>query len=78
MALLTQALNTNFTSTKTSFVVEVRGGDVDLFRRQDASSQWHFVGVITDRQAVIVDNPVVACQYRLVTETGSPTVRVDD
>lgn len=78
MPLLTQSLNTNFTSSKTSFVVEVRGGDVDLFRRQNSSSQWHLVGVITDRQAVVVDNPVITCEYRLAPETGNPVVRVDD
>lgn len=78
MPLLTQALNTNFTSSRTSFVVEVRGGDVDLFRRQNSSSQWHLVGVIADRQAVVVDNPVITCEYRLTPETGNPVVRVDD
>ena len=59
MATLTQALNTNFTSTKTSFVVEVREGVVDLLRRQNSASDWHFAGVIGNRQAVIVDNPVI-------------------
>lgn len=78
MAILTQSLNSNFSTTKTSFVVEVRGGEVDLLRRQNTSGEWHFVGVIGDRQAVIVDNPVVTCEYRLVAETGTPVVRVDD
>lgn len=76
MPVLTSALNTTFTPTKTSFNVSVQGGAVALEARGSATAPWSFAGSIGS--FTVVDNPVLGTQYRLINSSGATAVEVNE
>ena len=78
MTLLANALDTEFTPTKTGFVVQTTGGAVALFRKQDAAAAFVYVGQISNGQGYNVDNPFIGSVYKGVKVDGTPTFRADE
>jgi hypothetical protein len=74
MALLTAALDTNFTPAVGDFLIQVTGGSVQLVRRNSAGAAWALVQSVTN-QALVVSNPVAGADYKF-TATQIPTTAV--
>jgi hypothetical protein len=76
MAVLTTALNTEFTPATGPFNVQVVGGDAYLWRKNSAAAAFTEVLGNPIAGAVIVDNEVAGAIYRLLSD-DSVTVSVD-
>lgn len=76
MAVLTSALDTTFTPTKTSFTVSIQSGAVSLEARGSATAPWGHVGDI--QRFAVVDNPVSGTQYRLINRFGTGAIEVNE
>ena len=77
MATLATAVNTAFTPTATQFSVQVKGGSIELLRKQTSGADLVSVGMISN-QAVIVQNPTSGCVYQMQASFGNPTVQADE
>ena len=79
MATLTTALRTAFTSTAATFCVQVTGnGSVRLERRATSSDPWAFVGNLQPGDARDVKNTVTSQEWRIMPDTGEPTIKAYD
>lgn len=82
MALLTNALDTNFEPLVGEFIVQVTGkAPANLLRKNAAgASTWAVVAVLPPGSAVVVRNPVAGAVYKFTDNGGAdaPAVRADE
>ena len=81
MALLTSALDTNFTPAVGEFIVQVTGkAPANLLRKNASAADWAVLGVLPPGSALVVRNPVAGAIYKFTDNGGadSPTVRADE
>lgn len=72
MAVLTTALNTNFTPAAGDFIVQCTGGYVQLMRSNDGTAAFASCAPIND-EAKTVSNPVAGAVYKFVPVNPNST-----
>lgn len=77
MAVISSALNTDFTPALGDFIATVDGGTVMLMRRNASGQPLAQCGLIRPGEAVIVSNPVAGAVYQALPQSGNPVFRAD-
>lgn len=78
MAVLSTALDTDFTPAAGDFIVQCTGGSVQLMRKNNAGAALASCALITN-EAKTVSNPVAGAVYRFakVNPNVTPVVSAD-